>query len=75
MTFHIFQIRLDKFIRFSVFDRGMTAAPHDLKSVSGCYAGKLKNTTKIGHFRINEQNYFSAHVISEIPTATHIFST
>ncbi len=32
--------------------------------------------TKIGHFRINEHNYFSGHVISETPiTATPIFST
>ncbi len=34
-----------------------------------------KNTTKIGHFRINEHNYLSGHVISEIPTATPILAT
>jgi len=30
---------------------------------------------KIGNFRTNEHNHFSGHVISEIPTATPIFST
>ena len=34
-----------------------------------------KNTKKIGHFRINEHNNVSRHVISEIQTATPIFST
>ena len=84
MIFDIFQVLLDKFTRFSAFDRGMMAAPQDIKSLSGCYALRSKwrpklenwkNTTKIGRFRINEHNYFSGHVISEIPTATPIFAT
>ncbi len=84
MIFVIFPVLLDKFIRFSAFDRGMTAAPQDIKTLSGCnvlrskWRPKLenwKNTTTIGHFRINEHNYLSGHVISEIPTATPIFST
>ncbi len=82
MIFDIFQVLLDKFMGFSAFDRGMTAAPQDIKSLSGCYVLRSKwrpklenwkNTTKIGHFRINEHNYFSGHVISEIPTATPYF--
>ncbi len=83
MIFDIFQVLLDKFIRFSSFDRGMMAAPQDIKSLRGCHVlwskwrHKLenwKNTTKIGHFRIIEHNYVSGHDISEIPTATpHIF--
>ncbi len=68
MIFDIFQVLLDKIIRFPAFDRGMTAAPHDIKGLSGCYVLRSKwrhklenwkNTTKIGHFRINEHNYFS----------------
>ena len=83
MIFDIFQVLLDKLIRFSAFDRGMMAASKEIKSLSGCYVRRSKwrpklenwkNTTTIDHFRINEHNYFSGHVISEIPTATSIFS-
>ena len=83
MIFDIFQVLLDKFIRFSAFDRWMMAASKDITRFSGRYVlrsnwrpklEKLEKTTKIGNFRI-EHNYFSGHVISEIPTATPIFST
>ena len=59
-------------------------ASKEIKGLSGCYVlrskwrpklEKLEKTTKVGHFRVNEHNYFPGHVISEIPTATPIFST
>jgi len=84
MIVDIYLVLLDKFIWLPAFDRGMTAAPQDIKSLSGCYVlrskwrPKLENWKKydeIGPFSKNEHNTFldmlSCHGNSN--GHTHIF--